>query len=130
MLCFFGGQRCSFCWNRKVHPKDSFGQYLIDEYGDLSKIWSDKNGDLDPMTLAKNTHKKVWIKCQEKDYHDSYLISCNDFTQGGRCCYCAGRKVHPKDSLGQYVIDNYGEEFLWKIWDSDKNDKRPFEFAP
>ena len=205
---FIDGCRCPYCAGMKIHPKDSFGQYLIDEYGDLNKIWSDKNGDLDPMTLAKHSKKKVWIKCQKKDYHYPYLISCDrfidggrcpycvcrkvhpkdslgqyiieqfpgkslydiwdidkngdldpwsiskrtntriwikcqkkdyhgsysiltsNFTEGSRCPYCYGRKVHPKDSLGQYVIDNYGEEFLWKIWDSDKNDKSPFEFTP
>lgn len=37
-------------------------------------------------------------------------------------------RVHPKDSLGKYIIDNYGEEFLY-VW-SDKNKKSPFEYAP
>ena len=31
-------------------------------------------------------------------------------------------------SIGKYIIDIYGEEFLWKIW-SDKNEKSPFEYC-
>ena len=51
------------------------------------------------------------------------------FTGGARCPYCNsnGGRVHPKDSLGQYIIDNYGEEFLHSIW-SEKNNKTPFEY--
>ena len=206
---FMLGNDCPYCVGLKVHPKDSFGQYLIDNYGDLNKIWSDKNGDVDPMTISKCNKKRVWLKCQEKDYHGPYLVSCGRFVRGSRCPYCAGKKVrpkdslaqfiiehfpskslydiwdrdkngeldpwsiskgsstkiwikcqekdyhgsysiltnnftkgkgcpyctgrhtvHPKDSLGKYIIDKYGEEFLWKIWDIDKNDKSPFEFAP
>jgi hypothetical protein len=58
-------------------------------------------------------------------------MSCYDFTKGNRCPYCIyfHGKVHPKDSLGQYIIDNYGQDFLDKIW-SDKNIKTSFEYAP
>ena len=47
-----------------------------------------------------------------------------------RCPYCNknSSKVHPLDSLGQYIINNYGEEFLWTVW-SDKNDITPFEVS-
>ena len=127
---FTTGHGCPYCSGRKTHPKDSLGQFIIDKYGEefLWKIWSDKN-DKTPFEFTPYSSKKVWFKCQKKDYHDSYLITCAQFTNGTRCPYCSGRKAHPKDSLGQYIINNYGEEFLWKIW-SDKNDKTPFEFTP
>ena len=127
---FTTGHGCPYCSGRKTHPKDSLGQFIIDNFGEefLWKIWSDKN-DKTPFEFAPYSSKKVWFKCQKKDYHDSYLITCAQFTNGTRCPYCSGRKAHPKDSLGQYIINNYGEEFLWKIW-SDKNDKTPFEFTP
>ena len=123
------GQECPYCASTKVHPKDSFAQYIIDNYGDLNKVWSDKNGDLDPWSVSIGSDKKVWLKCTKTDYHGLYLNTCHNFTIGQRCPYCSGRKTHPKDSLGQFIIDNFGEEFLWKIW-SDKNDKTPFEFTP
>ena len=67
---------------------------------------------------------KVWIKCQEKDYHDSYLINCNSFSGGGhRCSYCGNREVHPLDSLG-YLYPQ-----VFKIW-SNKNIKSPYEYTP
>lgn len=108
----------------------SFAQYLIDTYGQdaLEKYWSDKN-TLDPFNIGFCSNKKIWIKCQIYDYHEDYLIRCNDFMNGGRCSYCGNFKVHPKDSFGQYIIDNYGQEFLDKIW-SNKNKKSPFEYAP
>ena len=123
------GQECPYCASTKVHPKDSFAQYIIDNYGDLNKVWSDKNGDLDPWSVSIGSDKKVWLKCTKTDYHDDYNTISASFTTGHGCPYCSGRKTHPKDSLGQFIIDNFGEEFLWKIW-SDKNDKTPFEFTP
>ena len=116
-----GFLRCRQC--------NSIAQYIIDNYGDLNKVWSDKNGDLDPWSVSIGSDKKVWLKCTKTDYHGLYLNTCHNFTIGQRCPYCSGRKTHPKDSLGQFIIDNFGEEFLWKIW-SDKNDKTPFEFTP
>ena len=127
---FCSGSRCHYCSNKNgiVHPKDSFGQYIIDKHGEefLNKIWSKKNVK-SPFEYAPNSIQKVWFNCLEKDYHDSYESSCFEFNRGRRCSYCSGKKVHPKDSLGQYIIDNYGEEFL-SVW-SDKNKKSPFEYT-
>ena len=99
--------RCDYNKPLKCIQCNSIAQYIIDKYGDLNKVWSDKNGDLDPMTLAKHSKKKVWIKCQKKDYHYPYLISCDRFIDGGRCPHCVCRKVHPKESLGQYIIEQF-----------------------
>lgn len=110
---------------------NSFAMYLINNYGEdgLGKYWSDKN-TVDPWEISYGTpNKKVLIKCQNVNYHEDYLITPNDFVRGKRCSYCAGRKVHPLDSLGQYIIDNYGQKFLDKIW-SSKNKKSPFEYMP
>lgn len=110
---------------------NSFAEYLIDNYGEnaLDKYWSDKN-TLDPWRITLNCKKRVWIKCQEKDYHSDYLIACHNFSNDKhRCPYCSNQKIHPLDSLGQYIINNYGEDFLNKIW-SSKNKKSIFEYAP
>ena len=124
------GYRCSYCSGRKVLSEDSFGQMLIDEYGSLEVIWDfERNGDLDPFGLAKKSAKKVWLFCQEKEYHSSYEIICAKYSEGRRCSYCAGKKVHPKDSLGQKLIDDYGEDAIEKYW-SKKNKISPFEVAP
>jgi len=109
---------------------NSFAQYLTNKYGDnaFDLYWSDKN-IISPWEIEKCSNKKVWIKCQEKDYHEDYQISPNNFGYNERCPYCSHNngKVHPKDSLGQYIIDNYGQDFLDKIW-SDKNKKSAFKY--
>ena len=110
---------------------NSIAQYILDNFPNkkLEEVWDyEKNGDLDPWNISKGSNRKVWIFCQERDYHGSYDIMPNDFSKGKRCSYCRKIKVHPLDSLGQYVIDNYGEEFLWVIW-SDKNEISPFEIS-
>ena len=110
---------------------NSIAQYILDSFPNkgLYEIWDkEKNGDLDPWSISKCSEIKIWIKCQEKDYHGSYETTPEHLSRGVRCSYCGGKKVHPLDSLGQYIIDNYGEEFLWKIW-SDKNEISPFEVS-
>lgn len=118
-----GSIQCNKC--------NSFAQWGIDNFGEdfLNKYWSDKN-TVNPWEITKScSTRKVWIKCQEKEYHDSYAITCSNFYIGYRCSYCGNQKVHPFDSLGQYIVDNYGEEFLNNIW-SDKNIKSAFEYTP
>ena len=111
---------------------NSIAQYILDNFPnkDLYDIWDkDKNIGSNPWEISKgNNTKKYWFICQEKDYHNSYEATCNDFTRGNRCPYCSSKKVHPKDSLGQYIIDNYGEYFLHKVW-SNKNDMQPFDLS-
>lgn len=126
---FYDGRRCPYCSHRmnKVHPKDSFAQWGIDNVDKnfLIKYWSNKN-TLDPWKLAPRSHKKVWILCQDKNYHNDnggYLTSCDAFYIGNRCVYCKGhRKIHPKDSFG-YLYPNEV-----KYW-SKNNDKSPFEIV-
>lgn len=129
---FYNGRRCSYCRGLIVHPKDSFGQMLMDEYGSLEVIWDfEKNGDLDPFGLAKVSSKKVWLFCQEKEYHGSYEIRCANYYKDRRCPYCCNHhgKVHPLDSFGQKLIDDYGEDAIERYW-SKKNTINPFSIAP
>ena len=125
---FLDEHRCPYCNNKKVHPKDSFAQWLINTYGDdsIKKYWSPKN-TIDPWEIAPQSNKsKVWILCQEKEYHNDeggYPTTPNDFFRGFRCPYCANRKVHPKDSFAHL----YPEKA--KYW-SPNNDKSPYEVAP
>ena len=108
---------------------NSFAQWMLDNNLKIEDYWEYDKNTISPWDISYGCITKVWIKCQEKDYHGSYEIDCNNFTTGNRCPYCSGRKVHPKDSLGQYIIDNFGEDFLYRIW-SNKNKKSPFEYAP
>ena len=103
---FTKGVKCGYCAKKKIHPKESFAQHNIDHTDKdfLNKYWSDKN-TIDPWSIAPYSNKKVWIKCQENDYHESYEISCANFAEGKRCGYCGNHKVHPKDSFGYKHFD-------------------------
>jgi hypothetical protein len=65
----------------------------------------------------------IWIRCQNKNYHDEYLMKASQFTIGKRCPYCRGIKVHPLDSIGSLYPKTLN------IW-SAKNDKTPFDYPP
>lgn len=125
---FTNGTRCPYCnsfASGKVHIKDSFAQWGIDNLGEdfLKKYWDYEKNVLNPWTISTSNNRNIYIKCQETNYHGTYKTSCTNFKKGMRCSYCSHRKIHPLDSLGALypqVID------LW----SDKNKKSPYEYAP
>jgi hypothetical protein len=139
MFCysFSDGVRCCHCCNRKVHPKDSFAQFNINIYGEdfLERYWDyDLNIGINPYEISPKSSKKVWIKCQEKEYHQSYDISCSHFVGGRGCPYCSHKsgKVHPLDSFAQHHIDNTDNDFLIKYWDWENKNKlniNPWEIS-
>jgi len=106
---------------------NSFIQLAINKIGKdfLEKYWDyEKNVGVDPWRISYSSHYKVWIKCQNKDYHGSYETTCASFiTRNVRCPYCKGIKVHPLDSLGTLHPE------VLAIW-SDKNNKSPYEYRP
>ena len=108
---------------------NSFAQYNIDNLGEdfLEKYWDYEKNTVDPWEISKgNSTNKVWIKCQENEYHDSYDILCSSFVNGSRCGYCKGdRIIHPRDSFAQYLINTYGKNALDLYWDYDKNTVDP-----
>ena len=57
---FYKGNRCSYCYNRKIHPKDSFG-YL---YPEKAKYWSNRN-DKSPYEVAPMSKQKYWFICEK-----------------------------------------------------------------
>lgn len=122
-----GSIQCNQC--------NSFAQWGIDNLGEgfLEKYWDyEKNEELgiNPWEISYSCNKpKIWIKCQEKNYHESYDISCNSFASGRRCGFCKGVRVHPNDSIGRYIIDKYSEEFLKLVW-SGNNIKSSYEYSP
>lgn len=113
--------------------KDGFAQWYIDNFGEddfykyIDHEENKKNG-IDIWKLSKRSLVELCFICKNKDYH-KYYLSCDKFYRGNRCRYCGRTKfVHPLDSFGQYIINNYGEDFLNLIW-SDKNEKSPFEYT-
>lgn len=105
---------------------NSFAQYLINNYGNnaLDLYWDWEKNIINPWNIDKNSTNRVWIKCQEKDYHGSSKILINSFTaMGVRCPYCGKKKVHIFDSLGYLYPE------VLNLW-SDKNKKSPYKYKP
>ena len=125
----------NFIRGKMKHPikyEESIAYYIEVELGiDLDIIWNWEKNKCNPYETEKQSNKKIWIYCQEKDYHNDfggYEITCYNFTKGQRCGYCASRKVHLKDSFAQWGIDTFGEDFLEKYW-SSKNTVNPWKIS-
>lgn len=97
---------------------NSFAQWGTNKYGDgfLKDYWDYSLNVVSPWDIAKESNKKVYIKCQKDPDHGSFLITPNHFYNGKSCPYCSKNsgKIHPKDSLG------YIHPELVPIW-SEKN---------
>ena len=115
------GIRCGKCCQKY---ENSFAYYIEKVLGEsLEKYWDFEKNTTNPYLISKGSGKKVWIKCQEKDYHGSYEITCADFISGARCSYCGNHKTHTFDSFGYKYFDKV------MSWHPD-NDISPFKVAP
>ncbi|MFQ7208597.1 MAG: zinc-ribbon domain-containing protein [Coprococcus sp.] len=117
--------RCKYC--------NSFAQRLIDIRGENAlELYCDYDKNVDNPWEIEGSSKVngVWLKCIDTDYHGSYYLTRDEAIRGIGCPYCSHRKVHPKDSFGQYMIDIYGKDTFEKMWDYEKNDVDPFTIAP
>ena len=91
---------------------------------DLLDRWDEELNGCSLKDVSCNTNKKMWFKCNRYPEHKSELKNINSFANG-----CEGSMDCKKcNSIAQYIIDNYSEEFLWIIW-SDKNEISPFEVS-
>lgn len=112
-----GSIECIVCHSFAVWGINNIGLDFLERYWDY-----DKNIGINPYKISYCINKKVWFKCQEKDYHDSYDMVCGSFVKGNRCSYCSSKKIHPLDSLGTLCPKSV------KLW-SDKNTKTPYEYT-
>lgn len=135
-----GKYYCNNCANRlfvnksriKTNLKDgknSFGYWLIKNLSlrkaiEIINRWDDEKNNKDIREVNYSSHglsnklQGYWFKCP-KGTHASELKSVSRFTQnyGGElnCTAC--------NSIGQYLIDTYGEDALNKYWDYEKNNE-------
>ena len=123
---FTNGQKeCGFCRSLQVHPLDSFAAYNINKYGEdfLSKYWDYQKNTVDPWKISAKNGNYIWLKCVNANYHESYKVKANDFSNGkSKCPYCRGLKVHMLDSVG------YKHPQIIDIW-SDKNELSPYNYS-
>ncbi len=103
----------------------SFEQFCIDNnYNELLELWDYKLNDISPNLVSSTTNKKYWLKCPD-ELHESRMICIGNVVKGykkrGYYCIC-----HACNSIGQYIIDKYGLDYLNMLW-SDKNEKSYFD---
>lgn len=114
------GNRCPNCCHKY---ENSFAYHIEQELKlDINDVWDFKKNTINPYHISKGVNKKVWIKCQEKDYHGSYEVRCMDFIKGKRCSYCSSKRIHPLDSFGYHNFDKV------MSWHPD-NDISPFRVS-
>lgn len=103
----------------------SFGKWGVDNVCEdfLEKYWDYEKNTLHPSSISYSSKTPVWIKCQEKEYHESYLSVPYNFIKGVRCPYCNGKKTHIIDSLGALFKKSI---YCW----SDKNTDTPYNYMP
>lgn len=105
--------------------KYSFKQFCEDTNNfDLLNLWDYDLNIINPDEISHSSMKKAWFKCP-RGLHGSNEFSIGNitkgFSDGKKRCMC-----HKCNSIGQFIIDNYGKEYLDKIW-SVKNKKSYFE---
>lgn len=106
---FYQGNRCTYCVNKKVHPKDSFAQWGIDTFGDdfLEKYWSENN-DKTVFEVAPRSHDKYKFKCEKCGEEFERSLSDLNFKNTGVVCRdCNNSELEQltKDILQQYDIE-------------------------
>ena len=76
-----------------------------------------------PFEITHQSKKKYWFKCP-KGIHESELKSIQGVTSGR----CHDLKCIKCNSFAQYIIDNFGLEYLNKIW-NENNILDPWEIS-
>ena len=106
---------------------DSFKKFCEDiNRQDILDLWDYDLNDKGPDEITKQTNEKMYFKCPRGLHESSKIIVAtltSQLMKGKEYKICKAC-----NSIGQYIIDKYGEEFLHKIW-SDKNTKSYFEIS-
>lgn len=93
----------------------------------LLDLWDyDLNEDLTPDKITQGSNDRIYFKCP-KGLHESSSTILNTITRAYRDngTYKLCKKCN---SIGQYIIDNYGEDYLHEIW-SEQNTQHYFDIS-
>ncbi len=105
------GNGCPYCAGKKVSKGFNDLQTVNPT---LAKEWNyEKNGNLRPVNVTANSHKKVWWKCSKGHEWQATIDHRN---KGRGCSYCAGQKV-----LRGYNDLQTVNPILAKEWNYEKN---------
>jgi predicted metal-binding protein len=131
-----GCPKCVLVRRGIKHSTPKPGESLQDKFPEIAAEWHPtENGSLKPTDVRWGSSKVASWRCPRKPHHE-WRTPVNTRTNnrvrairkgkpGHGCPFCAGRKVHIRDSLGTVRPD------LAKEWHSSKNKKlTPFAVAP
>ena len=136
--------RCSHSWEKKImhrsqgsgcpqckHGQKSSKRYdskrpkpLLDDPALLSEWNYEKNGDMDPKTMPRNSHKYAWWICRFDSRHQWRVQIIARAKDGRNCPVCNNRKI----VVGINDIPTTHPELL-KDWDYEKNILSPEHFS-
>lgn len=88
-------KKCPVCEERLPSPF-----YISDK--DLLKEWDYEKNVFDPKSVSKNSHKKVWWKC---DKGHSWQTPMYMYTRGSRCykCWAGKQSSQGENELADYI---------------------------
>lgn len=103
--------------------ENSFGLWCKNNNPSILDLWDYEKNKVSPYEVLRASNQKYYFKCP-RNLHDSHLqIICNITLENAsiRCEQC--------NSIGQWIVDNYGVDFLQLFWDYSLNKKSPFEIS-
>lgn len=95
-------------------------------HDDWINLWDYELNVIDIHEVGYSSDKKYWFKCNNNiNTHHSELYRLSNLTQGRQnginCSQC--------NSFAQWGIDIFGDNFLEKYWDYDKNKVDPWKIS-
>ena len=117
-----GGTRCPYCAGYRAIPGETD---LVTLFPEVAAEWDyEKNGQLDPSSVAPAAHSKVWWKCALGHSWQSAPFSRTGKYKSG-CPYCAGRKILP----GFNDLETLKPEIAWDWYQPLNGDLKPSDVA-
>jgi hypothetical protein len=118
---------CPFCSGHRVSDLNR----LTVLYPRIAQEWHhEKNREKKPKDFSKGSGEVIWWQCPKKAFH-VYQMSIGQRTRGYGCSFCAGKKVHPLDSINHHFPEIAAEwDYETNAPNRKKDPKGPKEILP
>lgn len=107
------GSGCPFCSGNKLTDEKTLANVAPHLIGQ----WNYDKNELTPFSIAANSNRKVWWKCEKG--HEWVTTPNNRVRRGDKCNACLGRVSSPDSNL------SITHPALTVEWDSEKNGRGP-----
>lgn len=111
--------RCDECYLEE----NSFGAWCNANRPELLVLWDYDLNDVSPYDISFGSNEKRYFKCS-RGIHESHLQELSKLTGRSDDIVCS-----KCNSIAQFIIDNYGENGLYAVWDYEKNVCDPWATA-